>query len=193
MQDRTHPNRHFGDSYSPACRRRSSSRTVPADRRHRNSKLSYVAAKPGSIGCSRARNHMPTRPTRSSSCRTASRSRMCRSIRWAAGPSSDDIPGPIYNSRPTSSACFTPPSKRRTAGSISGRSILNAGRFSIEKRSRRACRFRYGMGPWSTSRAINCVSALPILRPPQGRRSSRPRNWRKFPPMSMSSPLPARC
>jgi hypothetical protein len=70
---------------------------------------------------------------------------------------------------------------------------LNAGRFSIEKRSRRACRFRYGMGPWSTSRAINCVSALPILRPPQGRRSSRPRNWRKFPPISTSRPLPARC
>lgn len=50
-------------------------------------------------------------------------------------------------------------------------------------------------GRWSTSRAINCVSALPILRPPQGRRSSRPRNWRKFPPISMSRPrpLPARC
>src|SRR3978361_987520 len=93
---------------------------------------------------------------------------MCRSVRWAAGPSSDDIPRPIYNSRPISLACFTPPSTRRTAGFISGRSILNAGRFSIEKRSRRACRFRYGMGPWSTSRAINCVSALPILRPPEG-------------------------
>ena len=48
---------------------------------------------------------------------------------------------------------------------------LECGTLLNEKKSRRACRFRYGMGPWSTSRAISCVSALPILRPPQGRRS----------------------
>src|SRR5258708_4090001 len=114
MQDRTHRNRHFGDSYSPACRRRSSSRTVPADRRRRNPKLSSVAAKPGPIGCSRARNHLPTRPTRSSSCRTASRSRMCRPILLAAEfPSYLSVPPP-----PPSSPVLTNLIEERAASAL---------------------------------------------------------------------------
>ena len=83
----------------------------------------------GQIGCSRVRNHIPTRLTRSSSpCRTVSRSRMRRSIRLVAGPSSDDIPGPIYiPRRPPSSACFHASFHKKDRQVLSsGRSILNA-------------------------------------------------------------------
>ena len=46
MQDHIQRNRHFGDSYSPACRRRSSSRTVPADLlQHRNPRILVLRRK----------------------------------------------------------------------------------------------------------------------------------------------------